>query len=125
MYRAGKGEAADVVYAVAKWRDSTGRQCYRRLGRAWVEPDGSGGWRRRRGRGSSMATSIAGPPSAAMDALIDDVERELASLRPNREATFADARGRVARVGGAHEAAEAGLPAQLRRHAGPARAAAT
>jgi hypothetical protein len=124
LYRAGKGEAADVVYAVAKWRDSTGRQCYRRLGRAWVEPDGSGGWRRRRGR---LVDGYLDRRAAerGMDALIDDVERELASLRPNREATFADAGGRVARVGGAHEAVEAGLPAQLRRHAGPARAAAT
>jgi hypothetical protein len=87
----GRGEAADVVYAVAKWRDSTGRQCYRRLGRAWVELDGAGsGWRRRRGR----------PPDGyldrraaerAMDVLIDETERELISRRPNRDATFADA----------------------------------
>ena len=42
LFRAGKGEAAGTVYAVAKWRDSTGRQCYRRVGRAWVELDGSG-----------------------------------------------------------------------------------
>jgi hypothetical protein len=50
LFRGGKGVAADVVYAVAKWRDSIGRQNYRRLGRAWMEPEGAGGWRRRRGR---------------------------------------------------------------------------
>ena len=39
LFREGKGAATEVVYAVAKWRDSTGRQNYRRVGRAWV-PDG-------------------------------------------------------------------------------------
>lgn len=34
----------------AKWRDEERRQVKRRLGRAWVEPDGAGGWRKRRGR---------------------------------------------------------------------------
>jgi len=90
LFRGGKGAAADVVYAVAKWRDSTGRQNYRRVGRAWLKPDGDGAWRKRRGR----------PPEGyldrraaerAMDALIDETERELAAGRPNREATFADA----------------------------------
>jgi hypothetical protein len=43
LFPGGKGGAAEVVYAVAKWRDSTGRQNYRRVGRAWVQPDGAGG----------------------------------------------------------------------------------
>lgn len=91
LYRAGKGEAADVVYAVAKWRDSNGRQCYRRLGRAWVELDGAGsGWRRRRGR-SPDGYLDRRAAERAMDVLIDETERELDALRPNREATFADA----------------------------------
>ena len=34
----------------AKWRDSSRRQVKRRLGPAWVERDGQGGWRKRRGR---------------------------------------------------------------------------
>jgi hypothetical protein len=90
LYRAGKGAATDVVYAVAKWRDSTGRQNYRRLGRAWMEPDGSGGWRRRRGRAPEgcLDRRLA---ERAMDALIDEVEAELVSVRPDSEATFADA----------------------------------
>jgi len=33
-----------------KWRDSQREQVKRRLGPAWVEPDGRGGWRKRRGR---------------------------------------------------------------------------
>jgi hypothetical protein len=43
LFREGKGGASELVYAVAKWRDSTGRQNYRRVGRAWVQPDGAGG----------------------------------------------------------------------------------
>lgn len=34
----------------AKWRDEERRQIKRRLGPAWVEPDGTGGWRKRSGR---------------------------------------------------------------------------
>lgn len=93
LYRAGKGSSgADVVYAVAKWRDSTGRQRYRRLGRAWMEPDGAGGWRRRRG---AAVAGCLGRRAAerAMDVLIDKVEEALADVlqRPDGEATFADA----------------------------------
>jgi hypothetical protein len=39
-----------TAYYEAKWRDRDDRQVKRRLGRAWVEPDGAGGWRKRRGR---------------------------------------------------------------------------
>lgn len=90
LFRAGKGEAAGVVYAVAKWRDSTGRQCYRRVGRAWMEPDGAGGWRWRRGRAPDGCVDRR-EAERLMDALIDDTERELVTVAPNREATFADA----------------------------------
>jgi integrase len=90
LFREGKGAAAEVVYAVAKWRDSTGRQNYRRVARAWVEPDGAGGWRKRRGRAPEDYVDRRAA-ERAMDALIDETERELASARPNREATFADA----------------------------------
>lgn len=34
----------------AKWRDEARQQIKRRLGPAWVESDGEGGWRKRRGR---------------------------------------------------------------------------
>lgn len=90
LYRVGKGEAGDLVYAVAKWRDSTGRQRYRRLGRAWMEPDGSGGWRRRRGAAPTGCLERRAA-ERAMDVLIDEVEAELVEVQPNREATFADA----------------------------------
>jgi integrase len=92
LYRGGEGAAADVIYAIAKWRDSTGKQRYRRLGPAWVSSDGNGGWRRRRGR----------PPEGyldrraaerTMDALIDETERELIEIQPDRNATFAQAAG--------------------------------
>lgn len=39
-----------VPFFEAKWRDAERRQVKRRLGPAWVEPNGAGGWRRRRGR---------------------------------------------------------------------------
>src|SRR5947209_2714801 len=90
LFRAGKGGSSVVVYAVAKWRDSTGRQNYRRVGRAWVEPDGAGGWGKRRGRAREGYVERRAA-ERAMDALIDETERELAAARPNREATFADA----------------------------------
>jgi integrase len=88
LFRSGKGAAEDVVYAVAKWRDSTGRQNYRRLGRAWMEPDGGGGWRRRRGRAPEGYLDRRAA-ERAMDALIDETERVLVAVQPNREATFA------------------------------------
>lgn len=45
------GKTSDgPAYYEAKWRDRDGRQVKRRLGRAWVDPNGAGGWRKRRGR---------------------------------------------------------------------------
>ncbi len=78
------------MYAVAKWRDSTGCQRYRRVGRAWVESDGVGGWRRRRGRAPEGYVDLRAA-ERAMDVLIDETERTLADVRPNHAATFADA----------------------------------
>jgi hypothetical protein len=68
FFRAGTGGNASVVYAIAKWRDSTGRQQYRRLGRAWMErsddaADGSG-WRKRRGHAPEGISTVA-PQSAS------------------------------------------------------------
>lgn len=90
LFRAGKGEATGVVYAVAKWRDSTGRQNYRRVGRAWVERDRADGWRRRRGRVPDGYVDRRAA-ERTMDVLIDRAESELRASQPNREATFADA----------------------------------
>lgn len=45
-----------------KWRDFTGTQRKRRLGRLWIERDGEGEWKRRRvARG--VATSISAAPT--------------------------------------------------------------
>ena len=60
------------------------------MGRAWVEPDGTGGWRRRRGRAPEDCVDRR-EAERLMDALIDQTERSLADRGPNREATFADA----------------------------------
>src|SRR5690349_20843634 len=46
IVRAHKG----TPFYEAKWRDGRKRQRKRRLGRAWLEPDPRGGWKRRRGR---------------------------------------------------------------------------
>jgi hypothetical protein len=90
LYRQGKGRAADVVYAVAKWRDSTGRQQYRRLGPAWVERVPDGHWRKRKGRaGEGYLDQRAA--LVAMAGLIDEVERAVGEVKTNRQATFADA----------------------------------
>ena len=50
-----RGGAGDRVYWDAYWRYRPGphspwKQTKRRLGLAWLEPDGTGGWRKRRGR---------------------------------------------------------------------------
>ncbi len=83
LFRGGKGGAADVVYPVAKWRDSTGRQNYRRVGQAWMEPDGAGGWRKRRGRVPERYVGLRAA-ERSMDALIDETERALIEILPNR-----------------------------------------
>jgi hypothetical protein len=90
LFRPGKGASGEVVSAVAKWRDSTGRQNYRRVGRAWVSSDGNGGWRRRRGRPPEGYVDRRAA-ERAMDALIDETERAMVEIQPNRAATFAQA----------------------------------
>ena len=49
-----KAGAGGRVYWDAQWRYRVGREPWRqktrRLGSAWLEPDGDGGWRKRRGR---------------------------------------------------------------------------
>ena len=90
LFRRGKGASGEVVYAVAKWRDSTGRQNYRRVGRAWVSSDGNGGWRRRRGRPPEGYVDRRAA-ERAMDALIDETERAMVEIQPDHTATFAQA----------------------------------
>lgn len=69
---------------------STDRQCYRRLGRAWVQSAAAGSWRKRRGRAPEGYLDRHGA-EWMMDELIDRVERGLVEVQPDREATFTDA----------------------------------
>jgi integrase len=75
----------------AKWRDDQGRQIKRRLGPAWIEADGSDGWRRRRGRPKAdwLDERAAHHAAAEMVAAVEQ-EREAAALAAQREgvATF-------------------------------------
>lgn len=89
IYRATKRKGSSDYTAVAKWRDSTGRQHYRRVGTAWVEPDGSGGWHKRRGRVPDGYVSER-DALRELDRLIDEAERELGQAQANRAATVSD-----------------------------------
>jgi integrase len=90
LYRIGEGIDTELVYAIAKWRDSSGRQRYRRLGRVWMESDGSGGWRRRRGAAPAGCLDRRGA-ERVMDSLIDEIEDQLATAQPDSDVTFAEA----------------------------------
>ncbi len=101
----------------AKWRDEERQQVKRRLGPAWVEPDGAGGWRKRRGRPREGWLDERAAHVAAAEKVLE-VEREHA------EAARARAREGVAtfrRV--AHEwlawkrDVKGGAPSTLREHA--------
>jgi hypothetical protein len=59
IVRAHKG----TPFYEAKWRDGRRRQRKRRLGRAWLEPDPRGGWKRRRG-GCAAAIWMSEAPTA-------------------------------------------------------------
>jgi integrase len=74
----------------AKWRDATRRQYKRRLGRAWLEPDPEGGWRKRRGR---VRDGFLDEKRAyrEMSRLIAEVEAEQQIAPSKREARFEDA----------------------------------
>ncbi len=76
----------------AKW-SRHGRQVWRTIGPAWMEPDGAGGWRPRRGR--PRAGYLTEPEAiATMLALIAEQDREQTRLkrdadeRRRRGATF-------------------------------------
>lgn len=73
-----------------KWRDSGGRQVKKRLGPAWLEPDGNGSWRKRRGR-VSPGHLDARAAIVRMSEEIAAHEVDLATPRPETEPTFADA----------------------------------
>jgi integrase len=83
---------ASGVFWYAKWSRG-GVQVNRALGRAWVEPDGQGGWRRRRGR-PPAGTLTEAEATARMLELVaaHDAEQTLleaeASERRRRGVTF-------------------------------------
>lgn len=82
-----KAGAKGRVYWDAQWRFRTGgderwRQKTRRLGLAWQEPDGEGGWRKRKGRCPEGWLDARAASAAAVAAMEDHAaelaERELA-----------------------------------------------
>ena len=85
--------AGGPVY-FGKWRDASARQVKRRLGPAWVVPDGGGGWRARRGRPVDGALDERSA-LLAMAAAMERHEAERLADQPTRsEPTFAEAVGR-------------------------------
>jgi integrase len=70
----------------AKWRDAQREQVKRRLGRAWVEPDGQGGWCKRAGRVPEGWLGEREAHVAAAQMVIDvEAERERAARARERE----------------------------------------
>ncbi len=86
--------AAGEVYWEVSWRhkaaDETTRQVKRRVGRAWLDPDGEGGWVKRRGRAPETHLDRR-RASVAADELVRQVDeyllREAAGDLPE-EVTF-------------------------------------
>jgi integrase len=75
----------------AKWRDAQRRQMKRRLGPAWVEPDGTGCWRKRSGRvAADWLDQRAAHVAAAEKVAEVEQERERAAETAARDgiATF-------------------------------------
>lgn len=89
-----QGKGALVVRAYkgtpfyeAKWRNAAAKQFKRRLGRAWLEPDPEGGWRKRRGRVRDGFLDERGA-YREMSRLIAEVEAEQQIAPSKREARF-------------------------------------
>lgn len=77
----------------AKW-SRAGRQIWRTIGPAWVEPDGSGGWRRRKGR-AAAGYLTENEAVAAMLTLV--AEHDADQTRQEREAEERRRRGATVR----------------------------
>jgi len=80
----------DKPFYEVKWRDATRTQRKRRLGRAWLEPDGKGGWQRRRGR---VREGFLDKRAAylMMGKVIEEVEAQQQIAPTMRETRFEDA----------------------------------
>jgi hypothetical protein len=92
-----QGKGALVVRAYkgtpfyeAKWRNVAAKQFKRRLGRAWLEPDPEGGWRKPRGRVRDGFLDERGA-YREMSRLIGEVEAEQQIAPAMRDARFEDA----------------------------------
>jgi len=88
VVRVGQG---GTPFFEAKWRDEERRQVKRRLGPAWVEPDGAGGWRKRSGRPPDGWLDQRAAHVAAAEKVAEvEQERERAAEEAAREgvATF-------------------------------------
>ena len=82
------GKTPGSAYYAAKWRASAdGRQVKRRLGRAWLEPDGAGDWRPRSGRIRSgwLDARRAHIAMAELIERVEDEDRRHAELQAERE----------------------------------------
>jgi integrase len=94
----------DQPFYEAKWRDSARRQRKRRLGPAWLDPNGEGGYRRRRGR---VQDGFLNERAAhvAMAKVIAREEEDLRERPEAREVTFGQVADawlvHLARTGGA------------------------
>src|SRR6202008_4768258 len=87
-------QAATGPFWYAKW-SRNGQPVIRALGRAWVESDGNGGWRRRRGRApDGMLTEAMASERMLMLVRGHDAEQTLlerdADERRRRGVTFRD-----------------------------------
>ena len=89
VYREGESQSDRLVYAVAKWRDSSGKQHYRRLGKAWVERSRAGQWAKRQGRAPDGYLDRRAS-ERELDALVAQVEAEIGLAQTDKQATLAD-----------------------------------
>jgi integrase len=78
VIRAGKD---GTPFFEAKWRDAERRQVKRRLGPAWVEPDGAGGWSKRSGRPPAAGWLDQRAAHVAAAEKVAEVEREQEAAR--------------------------------------------
>jgi integrase len=110
-------ERASGCFWYGKW-SRHGQPVVRALGRAWVEPDGSGGWRRRRGRAPEGVLTEAEAAAQMLSLMREhDAEQTLlerdAEERRRRGVTFRELAGEYLRW---LEEVKGAKPSTLRDH---------